>query len=263
MRVLMTAYACHPYMGSEPGYGWNWPACMSSLGVDVCVIARPEWRHVIEQELVRTPRSGLQFVYVPEPDWPLRLGLTLGRMLQYLLWQRAAAHRARILHAEHPFDVVHHVSYGSLLGGSQLWRVGPPLVLGPVGGGQTAPEALSAYFGPYWRRERLRSFAVRVGWRLFPGARACAVHASLVLAGNQETAALARRLGARNVKTMLDVGVPADFLPEVPAVEAQDVRGPFPALVGRTRAAPQGSEPCARCARGMREPRRASHRDRR
>jgi glycosyltransferase involved in cell wall biosynthesis len=58
---------------------------------------------------------------------------------------------------------------------------------------------------------------VRGGWRLIPGVRAFATHTALILAGNRETAALADRLGARNVRMMLDVGLPDDFLPEMPS----------------------------------------------
>ena len=35
MRILMTAYACHPGMGSEPGNGWNWPSHVAAHGHDV------------------------------------------------------------------------------------------------------------------------------------------------------------------------------------------------------------------------------------
>jgi glycosyltransferase involved in cell wall biosynthesis len=213
----MTAYACHPTEGSEAGYGWNIPTQTVQQGHEVTVLTPSRNRAALEAELDERPRAGLSFEYVPLASWPLRLGWTVGSALQYELWQRAAAARARRVHAERPFDVVHHISYGSLLGGSRLSTVGPPLVFGPTGGGQTAPDAFASYFGRYWRQERLRNLVVRRLWWAFPSAQSNARRSSLILAANRETALLARRLGARHVEPMLDVGLPSTFFPdEVP-----------------------------------------------
>jgi glycosyltransferase involved in cell wall biosynthesis len=214
MRILMTAYACHPNKGSEAGYGWLIPTETVAQGHAVTVVTPSRNRADLAAELAARPRADLSFEYVPLPSWPLRLGWTVGSALQYVLWQRAAAARARRLHAERPFDVVHHISYGSLLGGSRLSTVGPPLVFGPTGGGQTAPDAFARYFGRYWRQERLRNVVVRRFWWAFPSARTNARRAALILAGNRETALLARRLGAHRVEPMLDVGLPSTFFPD-------------------------------------------------
>jgi glycosyltransferase involved in cell wall biosynthesis len=216
MRVLMSAYACSPLEGSEPGYGWSWPSAMAERGVEVCMITRPENSEAVEAELARQARPRLTFEYVPQSEWPLRFGRAVGSPIQYLLWQRAVARRAEELDRSQKFDLMHHVSYGSLLGGSQLWRCGRPIVFGPSGGGQTAPPALKRYFGRYWRNEALRGFAVRHLWRLFGPARSNARRSAVVLATNDETSALACRLGARIVEPMLDTGLPDDYFPESP-----------------------------------------------
>jgi glycosyltransferase involved in cell wall biosynthesis len=213
MHILMTAYACHPSMGSEHGNGWNWPTHVAARGHEVTVLTTPASHDAVEAELHERPRPGLSFEYVPVPAWPLRLGWTVGSALQYLLWQEAAAARAARLHAQRPFDLLHHVSYGSLLGGSRLHRVGPPVVFGPIGGGQTAPPAFARYFGRYWRKEMLRTLLVRHGWCLSRAAVGT-VRTAVVLAANRETAALARRMGARRIEAMLDVGLPEDSFPE-------------------------------------------------
>lgn len=211
MRVVVESYACSPGRGSEPGNGWNWPLHLAQAGCDVTVLTIPRWQDSIDAALDSSPQN-MHVEYVPVAEWPLRLGWMVGSKLQYLLWLRAAARRARRLHRLEPFDIAHHVSFGSLAGGTRLWRLGVPLVLGPVGGGQVAPPSMKPYFGPEWPAEAFRSFVVKhvIPWS--PTARRACRAASLVLSSNEETAGLARRLGARNVRVSApDSGVPSVY----------------------------------------------------
>lgn len=159
-----------------------------------------------------TALCNLRFIYVPTLRWPLRFGWSFGSALQYVIWQWQAARTAARLDEHENFDVLHHVSYGTLLGGSFLWRLRKPLVFGPTGGGQTSPDAFALYFGEAWRTEAWRNLVVRRLAPLFYWSRACA-RRSLVLAGNAETEQLAHRLGATQVQRMLDVGLPEYFFP--------------------------------------------------
>src|SRR3546814_6341681 len=80
-----------------------------------------------------------------------------GIHLHYLLWQKAAFDLARDLHARHRFDLVHHVSWGTVNAPPALWRLGPPFVWGPLGGGQSAPLRFHRYLGPAVVKEALRA----------------------------------------------------------------------------------------------------------
>ncbi len=208
VRILVESYACSPRRGSEPGNGWSWPFYLAQAGCDVVVLTSPRRRKDIEQAVGSRPQR-MRVEYVAEVTWPLFLGWTVGSKLRYLLWLRAAGRRAKKLHSELPFDLAHHVSYGSLAAGTQLWRLGIPLVLGPVGDGQAAPSALKQYFGREWARELLRSLIVRHVIPYSPGARRASRAAKLVLASNAETADLAFRLGAARVEIQApDAGIP-------------------------------------------------------
>ena len=170
----------------------------------------------MEEELRRQPIDGLTFHFVAERPWPSRLGWTAGSTIQYFLWQWDAAVRAMQLNRDYDLDVLHHVSYGTLLGGSFLWRVGKPFVFGPVGGGQTAPKGFEVYFGKFWTSEALRSFTVKYLWPLDWPALMTARAAAVVLASNPETATLARRMGAQRVENMLSVCLLDEMIPEAP-----------------------------------------------
>ena len=162
MRILTVSFACEPGGATEAGNGWNWPFFLAARGHDVTVITAARWRRGIEEYLSVHSVPGLSFHYVsPAPAWPLRVEPTTGSAVQYLVWQWRVAELARRLDAESPFDVLHHASYGSLLGGSFLWRLGRPIVFGPTGGGQTTPPAFREDFGSAWPAEALRDLVVR------------------------------------------------------------------------------------------------------
>jgi glycosyltransferase involved in cell wall biosynthesis len=116
------------------------------------------------------------------------------------------------LDAEHDFDVVNHLSWGSLFWGSTLSRLGKPFVFGPIGGGQTSPEVLREWFGASWRLEAQRNWALRVVLRFNPRARRTLRAADLVLATNSETAARSRALGAARVELCLDTAVSSEAI---------------------------------------------------
>jgi len=220
MRILISAYACEPGSGSEGGYGWNYPSELARRGNQVHTVVPERWREGVEREIARAPHDRLTFHFVAEREWPLRLGWTLGSALRYFLWQWDAAQAALRLDALHDFEVVHHVSYGTLLGGSFMWRLGKPFVFGPTGGGQVAPSAFLTYFGTFSRSEAVRTMVTKHLWRLdWPAIRA-ARSARVVLASNRETALLAGRMGAQRVESMLDVYLPDHIVPSTPTARA-------------------------------------------
>jgi glycosyltransferase involved in cell wall biosynthesis len=142
MKVLLSAYACEPGRGSEPGIGWNWANEIARLGHDVHVITRASNRKTIEAWPGPLP-AGLSFHYYDLRPW-LRFWKrgNRGLTLYYWLWQAAAARFARDLHAAERFDLVHHLTFGSIKLPTFMHSLGVPLVLGPIGGGETAPISL-------------------------------------------------------------------------------------------------------------------------
>ena len=206
LRALIAAYHVSPDRGGEPGKGWHLTSAVAAIGVDVHVITSAESR--VEIEAQGRPGDGLTFHYVSRRALPR--GFRSGQRsvyAEYLAWQRGCLEAASRLDAEHDFDVVHHLSWGSLFWGSTLSRLGKPFVFGPIGGGQTSPEVLREWFGESWRREAQRNWALRVALRFNPRARRTIRAADLILATNSETAARSRALGAKQVELCLDSAV--------------------------------------------------------
>lgn len=149
MKVLLSAYACEPGKGSEPGVGWHWALEIARLGHSVHVITRANNRPAIEAAIGAggLPET-LRFHYCDlSPRW---IGLTKTWLqspyLYYYFWQKKAADLARALHAELGFDMVHHITFGSVRLPSRMGELGIPFWFGPLGGGETAPPNLRKHF---------------------------------------------------------------------------------------------------------------------
>lgn len=143
LRLLLSAYACEPGKGSEPGIGWNWALGLARAGHDVWVLTRDNNRAAIEAARAELEMKNLHFAYYDLPGWARwwKRGAR-GVRTYYLLWQWGAYRRARQLCGAMRFDLVHHLTFGVFRQPSFMGRLGLPFVFGPVGGGETAPRAL-------------------------------------------------------------------------------------------------------------------------
>lgn len=227
LRVLLSAYACEPGKGSEPGVGWNLARHLARH-CEVWVLTRANNRPAIEAELARSPVPGLHFLYFDLPGWARwwKRGQR-GVHLYYYLWQVGAYFLAKGVHREVGFDLVHHVTFVKYWTPSFLALLPVPFVWGPVGGGESAPLAFWPGFGLRGMfYETLRTLARWLGER-DPFVRLTARRAALALATTEETAARLRRLGARRVEVFSQVGLPAEeleVLSRLPPPPPQPVR---------------------------------------
>jgi glycosyltransferase involved in cell wall biosynthesis len=206
MNVLLSAYACRPNAGSEPGTGWNWALHLAEAGCEVYLFTAGRNRNAIDAWLQENPCPRLHPHYIDVP-WlnPMSSGAK-----HYLFWQWITLRRARSLARKVAFDVVHHVSYGSVHLPTQLWRLGVPTIFGPVGGGQTTPESLLSYFGADEKSERRRTRMTHLLPRLW-FYRRWMKRMSIVLAANNDTLVLAENAGCRRVQLLCDTGTRQDF----------------------------------------------------
>ena len=165
-RILVSAYALSPVLGSEPGAGWNICSRLAAYH-DVTVLAR-SWDEALwpqdtphREEVERFmrasgPTPGLTIHFVASPP--------LSRLLQpqplvslrspfyfqgYAAWQRAAYREAVRLHREKPFDAVHQLTIATFREPGYLWKLGVPFIWGPIAGGENIPLGYFADFGSH------------------------------------------------------------------------------------------------------------------
>ncbi len=202
LRVLLSAYACEPHRGSEPGVGWN-QVRQAARFHEVWVLTRANNREAIESELARNPLPHVHWKYYDLPGW-LRFWKkgVRGIHLYYYLWQLGAYRRFRRLHKEIRFDLAHHVTFVNYWTPSLMALLPVPFLWGPVGGGESAPGCFRATFS--WRGRAFELFRDIARWigEHDPLVRMTARRARLALATTPETAARLTRLGCPSVRLL-------------------------------------------------------------
>lgn len=150
MKILLSAYACHPTSESESRLGWQWANRLAEQGHEVWVVTRGVSRPDIECHLAATGQpANLHFIYhecvllLPV----LRLLKARFRYFYYYVWQWGAYQAVARAHAHHRFDLAHHATWVQYRAPSFMGRLGIPFVFGPVGGGEATPWRLRSAIG--------------------------------------------------------------------------------------------------------------------
>lgn len=128
MRILLSAFACQPGLGSEPGIGWNLATHLARQH-DVTVLTAGRNRQAIVHHQGGYHELRLDFRFIElsrSMRWAVhRAGF---HHLYYVLWQVAAAQQAADLFSAEPFDLIHHVTYVISWLPSLMGRFGIPFV---------------------------------------------------------------------------------------------------------------------------------------
>jgi glycosyltransferase involved in cell wall biosynthesis len=223
MKILVSAIACNPILGSEAYFGWS----------AVCALARNHELWVIINNLAKEGTQAavakgevppnVHFIYHGRAEeeldgtflspWnPNRLVARLGSWLNYLDWNRELLELARKLHAEVGFDLVHHVTYATWRVGSPLVCLGIPFVWGPIGGGESMPLPFMLMLSPEGAAfELFRKISDTVS-RFSRPVQRTALHSFHIFAANRETES--RVAALRGGKTGVSRLLPAFFSDE-------------------------------------------------
>ena len=150
LKILVSAYACNPYKGSEEGVGWGWVNAISGYH-DLSVITAAYHREDIERTVSKEQKltNHLKFYYVPHKPWhyaPSRIWKSVENSIlkptmnyAYRLWQRDAYKLAKKLHKKNHFDLIHQITYVGFRFPGHLWKLNAPFVWGPIGGLENTP----------------------------------------------------------------------------------------------------------------------------
>jgi glycosyltransferase involved in cell wall biosynthesis len=216
LKILLSAYACEPGKGSEPGVGWNFARHLADHH-EVWVLTRANNRQTIERELALYPIPSLNFVYHDLPDWACRLKRgQIGIQAYYYLWQLSAVPFVRQIHKERLFDLVHHVTFGKYWAPSALsFLSNVPFVWGPIGGGDVTPlelwKTLSLKGKLY---ETLRLLAKFIAEK-DPFVRHSMRKAKITLAATKQTKKRLYELGVQNLVLFHQGAISREYLEKI------------------------------------------------
>ena len=192
MRVLLSVYAISPTRGGETGNSWKLACALAERGIDVDVLCTPPSDADAVLVGMAPPRLRVLPVgtYVP----PIDPCSVVDEYWQYLRWQRRAVTVALDAMTNTRYDLVHHYSWGSLVWGSPLWKLGLPMLFGPVGAGVVADRSMRASMT--WRGRLLEEVRaiVLAAMRWNPMARTTVRRARSVVQ-NAATQVLVERMG--------------------------------------------------------------------
>jgi glycosyltransferase involved in cell wall biosynthesis len=215
LKVIISAYACRPGEGSEPGIGWDLVQEMAKYH-QLWVLTRRNNQPFIDAALHPPSTDQPQFIYVDLPAWARwRSKEQRWVQLHYYLWQIAAYLVAHQLQRTVQFDLVHHVTYVKYWSPSFLALLPVPFLWGPVGGGESSPPAFWQDF--VWRGklyEIARNAARWLGER-DPFVRLTAQRSVLVRATTEETAQRLHWLGAKEIEVYSQLGLSQQQLDEL------------------------------------------------
>jgi glycosyltransferase involved in cell wall biosynthesis len=139
--LLVSAYACEPFKGSEQGVGWNWVLQMAKSN-KVLVITRANNKAVIEQNIPQNIKHNLQFFYYDTHSLikSLKKG-DKGLYFYYFFWQLGITSLVRKILQTYNVDYTMHLTMGSIWMPTFLPFFNTPFIWGPVGGGEGEPNS--------------------------------------------------------------------------------------------------------------------------
>jgi len=150
MKVLVSAIACNPYLGSENYFGWAAVKCLAQDHELWVLTGRRN-----STDLARAAREGLvppsvHFVYAGDyKEWHSnRLLARLQNWKEYASFSKAILNVARKLHSVEKFDLVHHITFTTSRVPVTLWQLGIPFVFGPICGNEEFPFRLFPILSP-------------------------------------------------------------------------------------------------------------------
>jgi len=160
MKIFISAYACEPQKGSEPGIGWNVVNELARYH-EVHVLTRANNLPSIQAALAGVERKPFFYGY----DLPKWLSFwkkkRRGYHLYYYLWQYGAYFKYRKFVNSFGFDQVVHLTFANISMPSLFMLCRPTTVWGPIGRASIPPAVRRAL---PWRvkiKESLRSLSMK------------------------------------------------------------------------------------------------------
>ena len=218
-KVLVSAYACSPYRGSEPGMGWNYLQAVAEHNEVWAIVEEEKWKSDIEKFIHNSSSFILNpslknihwiFIHKPRARW-LRKIWPPSYYWFYRIWQWKAYKEALKLHKEVKFDLVYQLTMTGFREPGYLWKLDAPFAWGPIGGNVNVDWRLMPLAGLNGALE----YAARniINWlhcHFLRRPRLAARRASnygMLMASTAEIASASKRLWNANAHVLCENGV--------------------------------------------------------
>lgn len=152
MKIVISAYACSPYKGSEPGVGWGFVSALARHHALWVIVEDEKFREDIERFLAVHPgfNKDVHFFFLKKKrNRFLRKIWPPSYYWYYRRWHLDAYRLAQKIHREVGFDIAHQLTMVGFREPGYLWKLGIPFVWGPVGGMGLFPWRFLPAVGAY------------------------------------------------------------------------------------------------------------------
>ena len=212
-KVLISAYSCEPGFSSEREIGWKWSNLISEFA-EVYVLTRKSNKITIEKYIEENQiPCNLQFIYYDLPNWLKKWKKAeRGLYLYYTLWQFGALLKAREIHKKQNFDIVHYVTFGSLLLPNFMCFMPTKFVLGPVGGAENVPLNFINEFSTKGKISEVIRHSIQKLQRINPLFWIQCIKADKILVRTKETKKMIPNIFSSKTELMLETGVPEELM---------------------------------------------------
>ncbi len=159
-KILVSAYACEPNLGSEIGVGWHWVLEMAKY-FDLWVLTRESNRASIEGWFEQNPSEHRPtFIYYDLPKkWRFWKRGLRGVRLYYMLWQSFTNRLVKSTMRENGIEVYHLLTYGNALWSVSRYGQKQHFIWGPTSAGTFVSRDYTRHYG---LKNRLKELAQRV-----------------------------------------------------------------------------------------------------
>jgi len=142
LKILVSAYACSPNRGSEPGMGWNFVTGLSKFHELHVIVEKRKWEQPILEYLKVYPelKANIRFYFIDKSrnKW-LRNIWPPSYYWFYKVWQKNAYKLSLELDKKENFDLIHQLNMVGYREPGYLWKINKPFVWGPIGGLENSP----------------------------------------------------------------------------------------------------------------------------
>lgn len=150
MKVLISAIACNPYLGSESHFGFSAIRALArdhELFVITTARDRPDFEKAAAAGLL--PANVKYFYAGKFSPWnPNRMRARIQGWREYVDFTHDSLRIAEKLHRREKFDLVHHLTYTTSRVASPMWKLKTPFIYGPICGNEPFPFRLFSLLSP-------------------------------------------------------------------------------------------------------------------
>lgn len=227
MKILVEAYSCEPGEGSEKGVGWNTVCQLAAhYNHELVVVTRARNQEKIEKEGGDWAKS-ISWIFVDPPKRYLKIKKqgSLGLRVYNMLWQREMKQATRRYLESNSVDILHRLTFGSIVPPSLLSGFGLPLVVGPAGGAEMSPPELVGDLPlRLWFKDRIRAVLFKFALWL-PTTKKAYRNCRVALGATEASVAAFKKLGVEKVRLVPQSGCGGD---EVEAFADEYTLSPIP-----------------------------------